>query len=38
MIHRLEEPVWIRHLERFRDGDWAAARTAAEEKLADPSA
>ena len=30
--------AWIRHLEWFRDGDWPAARTAAEEKAADPAA
>jgi creatinine amidohydrolase len=31
-------PAWISHLERFREGDWPAARAAAEAKLADPSA
>jgi len=31
-------PVWISHLERFREGDWPAALAAAEAKLADPSA
>jgi creatinine amidohydrolase len=31
-------PAWLRHLERFREGDWAAAREAAEAKLADPAA
>jgi hypothetical protein len=29
-------PAWIRHLEAFPTGDWQAAKTAAEEKLADP--
>jgi creatinine amidohydrolase len=30
--------AWLRHLEAFRDGDWEAARAAAEAKWADPSA
>jgi creatinine amidohydrolase len=30
-------PAWIRHLERFREGDWAGARDAAAEKAADPA-
>jgi creatinine amidohydrolase len=30
-------PVWIRHLECFREGDWDGAREAAEAKLADPA-
>jgi creatinine amidohydrolase len=30
-------PAWIRHLEGIRDGDWTAARAAAEAKLADLS-
>jgi hypothetical protein len=28
----------VRHLGAFRDGDWPAARAAAEEKSADPAA
>ncbi len=31
-------PAWARHLERFREGDWAAAEAAAGEKRADPAA
>jgi creatinine amidohydrolase len=34
----VQTPAWIRHLEAFRDGDWPAARAAAEEKSADPAA
>ncbi|HWQ02314.1 MAG TPA: creatininase family protein [Gaiellaceae bacterium] len=29
--------TWIRHLERFREGDWAEARDAAAAKTADPA-
>jgi creatinine amidohydrolase len=29
--------AWIRHLERFRDGDWVGAREAAAAKAADPA-
>ena len=34
----VQTPAWLRHVERFRDGDWPAARAAAEEKAADPAA
>ena len=34
----VQTPAWIRHLEAFREGDWPAARAAAEEKTADPAA
>jgi hypothetical protein len=34
----VQTPAWLRHLERLRDGDWPAARAAAEEKAADPAA
>jgi creatinine amidohydrolase len=34
----VQTPAWIRHLEAFREGDWLAARAAAEEKTADPAA
>jgi creatinine amidohydrolase len=30
--------AWLRHLEAFREGDWEAARAAAEAKRADPAA
>jgi hypothetical protein len=30
-------PAWIRHLEHFREGDWAGARDAAAAKTADPA-
>lgn len=32
----VQTPAWFRHLEALRDGDYARARAAAEEKLADP--
>ncbi len=31
-------PVWLSHLEAFRDGDWAAAKAAAWSKWANPDA
>jgi creatinine amidohydrolase len=31
-------PAWLRHLECFREGDFAGARAAAEEKLSEPRA
>src|SRR5262249_11055547 len=31
-------PAWIRHPERFRDGEWQEAQRAAEAKRADPAA
>lgn len=34
----VQTPAWLRHLEAFRAGDWGAARSAAQEKAADPSA
>jgi creatinine amidohydrolase len=34
----VQTPAWFRHLERFRDGDYAGARAAAEEKLSEPRA
>lgn len=33
----VQTPAWIRHLEAFRDGDWAGARAAAAAKLAAPA-
>jgi creatinine amidohydrolase len=32
----VQTPAWLRHLEALRDGDYAAARVAAEAKRADP--
>jgi creatinine amidohydrolase len=34
----VQTSAWLRHLERFYEGDWPAAQAAAEEKAADPSA
>jgi creatinine amidohydrolase len=34
----VQTSAWLRHLERFREGDWPGAKAAAEEKAADPSA
>ena len=34
----VQTAAWIRHLEAFRAGDWAAATTAAQSKLANPDA
>jgi creatinine amidohydrolase len=34
----VQTPAWIRHLEAFRTGDWAAATGSAKAKCADPAA
>lgn len=34
----VQTSAWLRHLERFYEGDWPAAKAAAEEKAADPAA
>ncbi len=34
----VQTPSWLRHLEAFRNGDWTAARVAADAKRADPAA